>query len=46
MPHIQNPCKEEIDEAHDRFCEALIELFETHKSKYIEGHEKVKMCIV
>lgn len=46
MPHIANPTNEEIEEAHDRFCKALLELFEAHKAKYIEGHEKVEMTIV
>lgn len=46
MPHIPNPSIEEIAEAHDRFCKALVELFEAHKAKYIEGHENVKMTII
>lgn len=45
MPHIPNPTKEEITEAHDRFCKELIDLFETHKAKYIEGHENVKIVL-
>lgn len=46
MPHIENPTKEEITENHDRFIKELVELFETHKAKYIEGHEKVQLNII
>lgn len=46
MPHIPDATKEEVSEAHDRFCQALVELFEAHKAKYIEGHENVKITFV
>lgn len=39
------PSNEEIDEVHALFRKRLIELFETHKSKYIEAHEKIQLEI-
>lgn len=40
------PSMEEINAVHVTFCKALQDLFETHKSKYIENSEKVQLEIV
>lgn len=40
------PTNDEINETHAMFQKRLIELFETHKSKYIENHEMVRLEIV
>lgn len=45
LPKIENPSNEEINEYHAKFTEKLIELFETHKSKYIEDHENVSLIL-
>lgn len=42
---IENPTQEQIDELHKRFCIALEDMFESHKSKYIENSENVKLVI-
>lgn len=42
---IENPSMDEIDLLHEQFCEQLTDLFETHKHKYIEKHETVKLNI-
>lgn len=41
-----NPHNAEIDEIHATFCKHLTELFETHKSKYIENHENIRIEII
>ena len=41
-----NPSTDEIEEIHQIFCAKLIELFETHKSKYIKNHENVHLEII
>lgn len=40
------PTQERIDEIHSLFREKLLELFETHKSKYIDNSENVRMEII
>lgn len=41
-----NPSKEDINKAHAEFCKNLTDLFEKHKSKYIEnGGEDVFLVI-
>lgn len=40
-----NPSTEDIDELHEKFCKALNELFETHKAKYVEKSENLKLAI-
>lgn len=40
------PTTEDIDRLHALFCERLIELFETHKSKYIEDYKNVHLEII
>lgn len=40
------PSNEEIDEIHRLFCKQLNELFETHKSKYVEHFDKVHLEII
>lgn len=37
------PTQQYIDEMHERFCEELVELFETHKSNYIENYENFQL---
>lgn len=41
-----NPCDEEINNIHELFCKRLIELFETHKSKYVDDYENVHVEII
>lgn len=43
---IPSPSKEEINKIHEYFCKRLNELFETHKSKYIENFENVRLEII
>lgn len=40
------PTKDEVNEIHALFQKQLIELFETHKSKYIENHEMIQLEII
>ncbi|XP_055620643.1 2-acylglycerol O-acyltransferase 2-A-like isoform X1 [Toxorhynchites rutilus septentrionalis] len=42
---IDNPSKEQIEALHVRFCAALEDLFETHKTKYVENYENVKLVL-
>lgn len=42
---IENPSKEDIESLHETFCAALEQLFETHKSKYVENYEDVKLVL-
>lgn len=42
---IDNPSKEDVAQLHERFCNALEELFEKHKSKYVENYESVKLIM-
>lgn len=46
VPHVAKPDKEQLDVQHAKFCAALLELFETHKGKYIENAESTHMQIV
>lgn len=39
LPKIENPTTEQIDEYHKKFNEGLINLFETHKHKYMKNAE-------
>lgn len=41
-----NPSKKEVNELHQRFMEALVDLFETHKSKYLENSADLKLHII
>lgn len=41
-----NPTVQDIDRVHELFCDKLIELFETHKSKYVENSENVQLEFV
>lgn len=41
-----NPTAAEINEVHEIFCKRLIELFETHKSKYVEDYENVHVELI
>lgn len=40
------PTNEEIEKTYELFCTRLKELFDTHKSKYVEGFEHVHLEIV
>lgn len=41
-----NPTVQDIEKIHKLFCEQLCDLFETHKSKYVENSENVQLEIV
>lgn len=41
----ENPTKAEVDELHAKFCQELINLFETHKTKYLENAENLKLVL-
>ncbi|KAJ8675213.1 hypothetical protein QAD02_010999 [Eretmocerus hayati] len=45
VPRIPNPTKEQIEKYHAKFTEKLTELFEEHKSKYLEDHEKITLML-
>lgn len=40
------PTKEQIDKVHSLFRQRLLDLFETHKSKYIDNSENVRMELI
>lgn len=40
-----DPSDEDIEKLHSEFTKAITELFEQHKSKYIEDHENIKLVI-
>ncbi|CAO1321194.1 unnamed protein product [Diamesa hyperborea] len=42
---IESPTKEEIEKLHSEFCEALSNLFENHKQKYLKNYENIKLII-
>lgn len=44
--HLQknsNPSEVEVDKIHGLFCKQLKELFETHKSKYVDNSDKIHL---
>lgn len=41
-----SPTTEQIDEIHSLFRQRLIDLFETHKAKYVDNHEKIHLEIL
>lgn len=45
VKRIGQPTIEDIDKLHQRFCDELNTLFETHKSKYIENADSIKLVI-
>lgn len=45
VPKNPQPSNEEIDALHTLFSERLVELFETHKHKYVENHENIHVEI-
>ncbi|XP_058832632.1 2-acylglycerol O-acyltransferase 2-A-like isoform X1 [Topomyia yanbarensis] len=42
---LVNPSKEDVECLHEKFCAALEDLFETHKSKYIENFDNVRLVL-
>lgn len=46
LEKILNPTPEEIDDVHEKFCKKLQELFDTHKSNYLENWEKIELEIL
>ncbi|KAL7302994.1 hypothetical protein TKK_0004219 [Trichogramma kaykai] len=44
-PKIEHPTQEEINEYHAKFTEELINLFETHKTKYLNNAEKISLVL-
>lgn len=45
VPNNIQPSNEEVDAMHSLFCDRLVELFETHKHKYVEDHENIHVQI-
>lgn len=43
LPKISEPTKEQIDEYHEKFTNKLIDLFETHKHKYVKDADSVHL---
>lgn len=43
LPKIDHPTPEQIDEYHEKFIKHLIDLFESHKHKYIENADSVSL---
>lgn len=43
---IENPNDEQINETHELFCKGLKELFDQHKSKYVENFKEVEVDLV
>lgn len=42
---VESPTVEDIDTLHAKFCTELVQLFETHKHKYLENAEKFEIII-
>ncbi len=38
-----SPSVEDVDEVHERFCKQIRELFDEHKSKYVENFDRVEL---
>ncbi|KAL9700748.1 hypothetical protein quinque_004189 [Culex quinquefasciatus] len=45
VARVETPSAEQIEALHAKFCTALEDLFETHKSSYVENHENVKLIV-
>ncbi|XP_003703046.1 2-acylglycerol O-acyltransferase 2-A [Megachile rotundata] len=43
LPKLSEPTKEKIDEYHEKFTTKVIDLFETHKHKYIKDADSVHL---
>lgn len=43
--HTNTPTKKQIDDLHEKFIIALIQLFEDHKHKYLKNAEKISLII-
>lgn len=46
LDKIFSPSDATVDKIHEQFCAGLKELFETHKSKYVENYEQVQLEFV
>lgn len=46
LEKCSNPTTEQLNKTHELFCDRLIELFETHKSKYVKNAENVHIELV
>lgn len=45
VPMIAEPTREQIDEYQNKFIEKLVELFDTHKHKYLKNAENTNLII-
>ncbi|XP_058810785.1 2-acylglycerol O-acyltransferase 2-A-like [Phymastichus coffea] len=45
VPKIEEPTKEQVNEYHAKFTDKLVELFETHKSKYLQDSDKLSLIL-
>lgn len=45
VPKLPTPSQDEIDKYHTEFCTKIMELFETHKAKYIKNHKNVNLVL-
>ncbi|XP_054003503.1 2-acylglycerol O-acyltransferase 2-A-like [Hylaeus anthracinus] len=43
LPKIPEPTPEQVDEYHQKFIDRLVELFESHKHKYVENADSVTL---
>ncbi|XP_055303222.1 2-acylglycerol O-acyltransferase 2-like isoform X2 [Sitodiplosis mosellana] len=46
VERILKPTEDDVDRIHELFCTQLKELFEAHKSKYVENSDEVKLEII
>lgn len=45
LPKIKNPTTEDVNKYHEIFTGRLIDLFETHKKKYIQDSENISLVL-
>lgn len=46
VPKVENPPAELVDEYHERFFNALIDLFKEYKYKYDEAGDEAQLVMV